>query len=226
MPPIAGSPWIPPRVPLGERLVRWMLLVIIVASVLVTITAAHVPHRSVATFATAIDRHSVTYIKVTGSGSEQRALWSSGWTSWATTKATDTPSGRPVDLSGLAIDKGLSFWGHGLITRSGSLKIEETLGVATWVPKVAGVVAFLMMLMNGGGWVGNRWAWFWIFASHGLGFTGPILYLLLERQPLWITARMPLPDKPAFGGVSGFFMFIPLTIALLLGDGILTLLFG
>jgi hypothetical protein len=85
---------------------------------------------------------------------------------------------------------------------------------------------FVLMLANGGARVGNRWFWFWMFSAHasGVSLAGQILYLLLERRPLWARHPRPVPLKPRYGGVAGFILTIPLAIALALTNGLLALL--
>ena len=219
-----GSPALLGRIPLLERIMRWVLLVILTISALVTIGFMNAPHRSVADFTTALHQHRVGYVKVTGDGDGVKVLWTTGWTGWATTKATATPSGKPVDLVALG-GSDLPFWSRDQI-KFGSMVLTDTEDPLPFFLGWADLIALLVMLFNGGGWIGNRWFWWWIFVVPGLGLTGPILYLLLERQPLWIIDRKPLPDKPAFGGVASLIILTALGIALGLAEFLLSLAFG
>ena len=82
------------------------------------------------------------------------------------------------------------------------------------------LAGFLLMLINGGGRFGNRWAWFWVMTfTSGLGV---VLFLLLEPSPLWQRGhrQQPLPPRPVLLGGLGFLVAVLLKPAL----GVLSLL--
>ncbi|MEO3785234.1 hypothetical protein ABGB12_18030 [Actinocorallia sp. B10E7] len=62
-----------------------------------------------------------------------------------------------------------------------------------------GLGTFLLMLSRPHNRYANRWAWFWLMTT---GLSGVMLYLLLERRPVWASFDRPLrdPAKRLTGG--------------------------
>jgi hypothetical protein len=185
------------------------LLLPLVVSAFVRAYIWCVPQRSVESLSAAIKRHEVAFIQVHGSGRHATAVWATHWYEWATTKASDTMSGKVPDLGEISTGADGDYfnpWG-----------LHNLLGYGRGIVMFCTLAAFLVMLANGGGLIGNRWFWFWLgLGDHGVGAVSPILYLMVERVPIWVRGPRLLPDKPPLGGFSGCFLTIPLMILIAL----------
>lgn len=112
---------------------------------------------------------------------------------------TSRVSGSPAHAFSVMIESPAtttSTWGPHLLSRIGQITVAAcALGT------------FLLMLADGGAYVGNRWFWFWVCAPDTIaGMLGLMLYLLLEWQPLWDRKPRLQQDKPPRGGWAGVFL--------------------
>jgi hypothetical protein len=203
-----------------SRTVRLVLVVVLVlGGLLAGWFGLHQDQRSVEEFTSAVQAHRVTWVQISGSGASQSALWSTGWTHWSRTQATDLEGvninggGTPhADLRAIARRGGLNV--HGADSFFWWWNLPAT-GLRLLVGGAA-VLTFLGMLWYGGTRIGNRWYWLWMCTY---GQVGVILYLLLEPEPLrpWVGRALrffapPASDPRKYGGIAGALMAFAMSV--------------